>query len=430
MPVEPAYVAHGHRNLPHAPPTGAHLPGARSVVEHNLRHRGRVPHVPSPTAQLANRPVRRSTGVARPLAQRCDELVAKFDDLQRVALRRENNARIGVEDSADRQLVGLVQVQVAQRGWNPGSDRFSFNRLGRHKERVEILAIELARAQTQLLQMLRQGQQGLSMGGGHLSPSEVERTKGRRQTREKCLHILLLQEPGSGGVSQQVQKHQRVADGWVGRQKLDDSRAPQARASGDAEMSDLRGLRNREQRILGDLRVGDIEVSEVDQARQKDLESSRGKTATFMQGNPSQVRQGQGDTRTGDQGLQEESGEGLGRAAAEIHGGQVGKTGEQLAKHIQADITLDMLLQQAFLKVGQQFQALQKRLGGKILDLSVHLLGATQSNRRKVRKVKAANQRAQCGIARDVVEGLGENDRVGECHVPVQHTEGGGVQCL
>jgi len=120
----------------------------------------------------------------------------------------------------------------------------------------------------------------------------------------------------------------------------------------------------------------------------------------------------------------------MGRAGAEVHGLQVGQSGKQFPHNGRADIILNMLLEQALFQIGQQLQALQQRLGGHILDLYIHLLGASQAHGGEVREVQAPDQRAQGRVVGDVIEELGEDDRVGNGDVSVQYTQRCSVQRL
>lgn len=149
-----------------------------------------------------------------------------------------------------------------------------------------------------------------------------------------------------------------------------------------------------------------------------------------MKREPFQVGQGHGQRRPTDQGLLENPGECLSRATTEIHGTQVRQSHEELPDHLHADVAFQMFLQQTFLQIGEQFQALQEGLGGQVLDFGVHLLSATQADGGEVREVQTAHQCSQRRILRHMIQCLGENDGVWESHVPVQDTQSSSVQSV
>jgi len=193
-------------------------------------------------------------------------------------------------------------------------------------------------------------------------------------------------------------------------------------------VGDPGSLRDGQKGLLGDQGVGEVQVGDVDQAGKQELESFRRQTAALVEREAFQVGQSRGKRRGGGQGLKEEGRKGLGGTTAKVDGVHVGQTKEQLLQDLDADVAFHVLLEQTFPEVGQKVQALQQGPGSKILNLSIHLLGATQTDRREVGEVEPTDKGSQGGILSQMVETLGKDNRVGESHVAVQHTEGGGVQ--
>lgn len=74
------------------------------------------------------------------------------------------------------------------------------------------------------------------------------------------------------------------------------------------------------------------------------------------------------------------SGKPLRRAATKVEDLQVWTVTEQFLEDFPSDITFNMFLQQAFLEVGKQVQAVKQVISRQFLNLIIHLLGPPQPN--------------------------------------------------
>ena len=419
--VDAADISHCHGNLAGAPPAGTHLPSPVSVVNGTVWHGGRVPDVPATTTDLANSPTNRGALGLAALAQGSNDLIAELDDLQGVALLGEEETVAHVEDVADGHLGNLGQVQVAQ---GAGSGVL----LGPGEEGVDVLHGQLCGAQAQFFQVLGEREQERDVGRGDASTAQVQRTEGGGQLGEQSRDVVFLQETETCSIGEQVQVHQGITDSRVGGQELDQRRWVQTSATGQTQVGDTGGFGDREQSRVVDLSVGQVQVCQVHKAREEKVEHGCRDSAAFVERESLDVWQAHGQSRTPTKGLLEDTRERVSRATAQVNCLQDRQSHKQLPDNIHAQIALEMLLQQTLLQVRQNIQALQQGAGSQVLDLCVHLLGATQSNGGKVGEVQSAHQCAQGGVLGHVVEGLREDAGVRESHVSVENAQGSSVQ--
>lgn len=429
MAVEATDVANHHGDLTRSPPAGAHLPVAGAIVERLIRHGSRVANVPATAAQIAHGPADRNALGLRPFAQRGNDLVAELDDLKWVALVREKEAGACIEDRSNGHLRDLGKIEVAEGAG--GVDLLTRGGVAvAGEERVDVCHGQIGGAEAKFLQMLGQGDQEWDVVRGNLCSSKVQGSQSIGELGEQGRHISFLQQTEAGWVGHKVEVDEGFIDGRVVGQELNQRAWAKTGAPGQAQVGDAGSLRDSGKSGVVDLGVGEIEVGQVDESREEVVEHGGRDGAALVKREPFQAGQGHGQRGPTDQGLLEDCGKGLSRAAAEIHRAQVWQSHEQLPDHIGANVAFQMFLEQAFLQIGEEFQALQEGPGSQILDFGVHLLGATQADGSEVREVQATNECAESGILRHVVECLGEDHGVGEGHVSVQDTQSRCVQCV
>ena len=115
-------------------------------------------------------------------------------------------------------------------------------------------------------------------------------------------------------------------------------------------------------------------------------------------------------------------------ATAEIQSAQEWKLTEECGKNTFIQVVLQVLLSEKLAQSSSEIEAGFERVRGDHLELRVHALRPSESDGAEVREIQALDDSAKGRISRDMLEKLGEDERMGNGDVTVQRGQGSGMK--